>query len=164
MKVIVINGLPRSGKDTFVNYCKNSNAKIYNLSTVTDIKRKAKLIGWDGQKDSRGRRLLSDLKDAMTLYNDSPFQSIVDEVKTHINEENSICFIHCREPEEIERFVNELNAKTLFIRRAAADNVVSNHADERVYDFDYDFVYANDGTLEQLEKDAISFANWLIKE
>lgn len=163
MKVIIVNGPPRSGKSTFVNFCKESDADVYNFSTIDGVKEKAKLLGWDGVKDEPGRRFLSDLKDALTLYCDGPFQEIAAKLKA-IDNENALCFIHCREPKEIQRFVDEYNAKTLFIRRAAADDIVSNHADAQVYDFDYDFVYSNDGSLEKLARDAISFANWIIKK
>ena len=164
MKVIVINGLPRSGKSTFVEFCKESDADVYNISTVDEVKEKAKLLGWDGVKDEPGRRFLSDLKDALTLYCDGPFRYVAEKIEAVKDNENALCFVHCREPKEIQRFVDEYNAKTLFIRRAAADDIVSNHADAQVYDFDYDFVYSNDGSLEKLARDAISFANWIIKK
>lgn len=80
MKVIVINGYPRSGKDTFVSYCKDvlirNGIPAYDFSTITPIKLIARQFGWNGQKDSASRKMLSDIRTALTEWNDYTFNYI----------------------------------------------------------------------------------------
>ena len=63
MEIIVINGYPESGKDTFVNLCKNivGESFVKNISTVDFVKEVAMLCGWDGTKTPKNRKFLSDL-------------------------------------------------------------------------------------------------------
>ena len=171
MKIIVINGVARSGKDSFVNACmKSTYNDVYSISSIDKIKELAKQIGWDGKKDERGRRLLSDLKDALTLYDDIPFKTIIKEINNILftysqfeqPTDNIIIFVFSREPEEIQRWVDEYNAKTLLIRRDVEEEF-DNHADRNVFNFDYDYVYSNIHDLKQLEKDAINFIDFIGK-
>ena len=51
-----------------------------------------------------------------------------------------------------------MNAKTLLIRRPSVENAnQSNHADEQVLDYCYDYIITNDSTMEELEEKAIGF-------
>lgn len=172
MKIFVINGFPRSGKDTFVDFCKeytgtNSTGSCLNISTVDMVKRIAKECGWDGEKTQENRRFLSDLKDLLTNFNDSPFQDCLESIdkfvslfnQNRISTQNIYVFVHCREPEEIQRWKDEYGAKALLIERPIIDKnrVFSNHADCNVLDIEYDYSIVNDGTLEDLQKKANSF-------
>ena len=69
--VIVINGAGGVGKDTLCNMAK-SEFRIDNISSITPIKRIAKMCGWNGKKDDKSRRFLSDLKLLCVEYNDYP--------------------------------------------------------------------------------------------
>jgi hypothetical protein len=62
-----------------------------------------------------------------------------------------ILFIHCREPEEIKRLVDDFKCSTLLITNNNITQVESNHADANVNNYNYDFVIHNDGTLEDLK-------------
>ena len=66
-------------------------------------------------------------------------------------------FIDCREPKEIQKFVDRLGAKTIFIDRKIEDYNASNHADANVENFEYDIVINNNGTLEDLAAAAMNF-------
>lgn len=166
MKIFVINGLPMSGKDTFVSLCQKHLCWCKNISTVDFVKEVAKFCGWDGEKTPKNRAFLSDLKDLLTQWNDVPFEKIKEEIRRyatqaqchHFSEDDVIVFIHCREPQEIQRFVEELGAETLLVRRAAVENNhQSNHADSDVFNYQYDYTITNDGTIEELEDAAIDF-------
>ena len=78
MKIFVINGAPRAGKDTFVEICKDliGNERCLNVSTVDFVKEVAKFAGWDGNKTPEARKFLSDLKDIMTEYDNIPFKKV----------------------------------------------------------------------------------------
>jgi len=53
--IIIVNGAPRSGKDTFVNFClKELKGLGKSVSTVDFVKEVAKFCGWDGEKAWQG--------------------------------------------------------------------------------------------------------------
>lgn len=157
-KYVIINGYPASGKDTTVNQCRLLRDNVTNMSTIDYVKSIAKLCKWNGKKDERGRRLLSDLKDAMTRYDDVPLKNIVENIRMF---SDKIIFIHCREPDEIEKLKNMINAKTLFIKNDNAKPLETNHADSEVENYNYDYILNNSGTLEELLVEANKFLEWL---
>lgn len=168
MSIYVVNGFPCAGKTTFEENIKRIvGDNCYILSTITPIKQIATMVGWNGKKDLESRKFLSDLKDLLTEYNDYPFHYICDQIK-HIEEEwadygispkSIVIFIDCREPEEIKKLCGKLDAKSLLIRRASAENSeTSNHADEGVLNYNYDIVIENDGNLFDYANKAIDFA------
>ena len=161
--VVIINGSAGVGKDTFVDIC-NSFCKVMNYSSIDEIKRLAKLIGWDGNKDEKGRKLLSDLKVAMSEYCDLPFQSMKNKYEEFIKSDADILFLHIREPEEIARAANEFNAITLLIKNKNVKQITSNMADANVYDLNYDAVIDNSRTLDDLKNIAKWFIGILEKE
>ena len=155
--IIIINGYGGSGKDTFVEFVSKYN-KVYNFSSVDKVKEIAKIIGWNGEKDEKSRKFLSDLKKLTTDYNDMSFNSIKEAVNNFNSSDNEIMFIHIREPEEIKRAVLEFNAKTLLIKRDDINKITSNYSDASVENYNYDYVI-NNTTLEELEKQAKNFYN-----
>lgn len=166
MKIIVINGAPCSGKDAFAAICHKYITWCGNISTVDFVKEVAVHCGWNGTKTPKDRKFLSDLKDLLTEWNDVPFQKVrteinkleYDAMRFHIDSDEVVCFIHCREPQEIQKFVDRLGAKTLLLRRPDVENnEQSNHADSQVLNYDYDYTIVNDGTLLDLELKAIDF-------
>ena len=73
-------------------------------------------------------------------------------------EDDIAIFIDCREPEEIKKLCTALDAKSLLIRRAGAENSeTSNHADAQVLNYDYDIVIENDGNLLDFTNKAFDF-------
>lgn len=166
MKIIVINGAPCSGKDTFASLCQKHLLWCGNFSTVDFVKEVAHKCGWNGTKTSENRKFLSDLKDLLTEWGDIPYKKVFIEVQRleydvtrfGFDEDEAVCFIHCREPQEIQKFVDRMGAKTLLIRRPEVEsNEQSNHADAQVFDYNYDYTIVNDGTLADFEQKAINF-------
>ena len=157
-KVVVINGIATVGKDKFIEfYEKHSPAKIINISTIDEVKSIAMKMGWDGTKDDKSRKFLSDLKDLWTEYNDGIFKSVVD----YINKFHGVViFVHCREPKEISKFKNKFkeNCVTLLVKRECI-HVPDNHADREVENYEYDMTLFNNGTLQDLEEKAIEAIN-----
>lgn len=154
-----------------------------NSSTVDIIKHVAKILGWDGVKTPEARKFLSDLKDLSTNFNDYPNQKIINDVKAcresqiavnkatgdyyyHekvdnvlVNNAFKFWFIHCREPEHIEKLKNAIgnDCYTIFMVRDVHIKEASNHADANVENYKYDFYIDNTGTLEDLEAKAFKF-------
>ena len=170
MKIVVINGFPLSGKDTFVNFCIHNMSVLnkgmgFNLSTIDPIKSIAINLGWDGLKTDKDRKFLSDLKKLLTEWNDIPYKATYSKMNTIYNrlinqkvpEDKIIFFVHSREPEEIKRFKEDFGAKTLLVKKDNIDKEFSNESDKNVNNYEYDFIIENNGTLEELEQKAIDF-------
>ena len=154
-KIFVINGSGGVGKDTFVQfvsefYCRLTNKQVINYSSVDEIKKIAKDIGWTGSKTERDRKFLCDLKLIVSEYNDLPFAAMRGKVE-------DILFLHIREPEEIKRAVQEFNAITILVKRDNILHITSNSADDQVFNYDYDIVIDNNGTEADLKEVANIF-------
>ena len=158
-QIIIINGQGGVGKDEICNVVKKHySTKV--VSSIDRIKAIAVYGGWDGQKDLKGRKLLFDIKLAFSEYNDLPFKQMAHEIKIFKNfRDEQILFIHVREPEEIKKLVSEYpEIKTLLIIRGERPLNFGNMADDNVYDYNnYDFVFENNGELENLENDFMEF-------
>ena len=75
-----------------------------------------------------------------------------------IDNPDTMVFVHCREPEEITKFVKRNNARTLRIIRPNVEGIVaSNASDANVGNFVYDDVIVNDGSLDDLTKKAAAY-------
>lgn len=166
MQVVVINGAPTAGKDAFVKLCQNYLLWCGNFSTVNFVKEIAAKCGWDGTKTPENRAFLSNLKDLLTNWKDVPYKKVEQAIQSYEKQaigydfasEDVLCFVHCREPWEIQKFVDRLGAKTLLIRRPEIETKEqSNHADSDVFNYNYDYTIMNDGTLWDLEKKAANF-------
>lgn len=170
---IIINGAGGSGKDTFIDLFtevvrEHSSCTFDSLvrrySSVDEVKSFAELMGWDGVKDERGRRFLSDIKDAMTRYNDAPFNYMIKRVAEYSAEnDEGFIFFHVREPKEIQKAVDGFGATTLFVdRKSVKPLFFDNHADRNVTEYSYDYRLNNDGSLEDLKEEARKFYHFLI--
>ena len=171
MKIILVNGMPESGKTTFEEMCahfyresNNFRNYIITLSTITPIKKLAEQIGWDGKKTPKDRKFLSNLKDLCTEYNDYSINWIKEGINNYCSSvsdyevKKTFVFIDTREPEEIERLKKEWNAKALLMRRTSVENnEQSNHADAEVFKSDYDYIIENNGAKEDLKEKAKEF-------
>lgn len=160
MKILIINGAPRSGKSLFCELCREQlNGWGYEYSTVDFVKEIAAKCGWKGEKTPKNRKFLSDLKDLLTEWNDVPFETVKFYIRNTflayenlgVDTDKLVFFIHCREPKEIQKFVDRMGAKALIVRRLEAEEQKqSNHADSNVFNYDYDYVICNNGTKEDL--------------
>lgn len=162
MKVFVVNGLPTSGKTTFeqlvVEEARKQNKLVMITSIIDSVKECAEVIGWTGEKTSKARKFLSDLKDALEEWKDLPFKAIKIDYWDAYNSGIDLLFIDAREPKDIERIKNEFNAKSILIHRDEVINQkLSNHADSNVYETAYDYIIYNNADLNNLRESAIIF-------
>lgn len=170
IKVVLINGCGGVGKDTFVESCRKIGFKkdivVENSSTVDLVKVAATLLGWNGIKDERGRRFLSDLKDLADGYSEFSLNYIkgrIEKIEKLHQISNAVLFVHCREPQQLEKFKKELNAIALLIKNDRVKKITSNHADSEVENFNYDIEILNNGSFEELENKAKEFLNFLFQ-
>ena len=148
--VFVINGSGGVGKDTVVEFC-GKYVKVKNVSAVDKIKEAAKLLGWQGTKEDKDRKMLSDLKQLSIDYNDGPTQYIIGEYNKFMDSDEDIMFVHIREPWEIKKLVEHIGCHTLLIKSNRVERIVTNKSDASVFDYDYDEIINNDGSIKELE-------------
>lgn len=151
--VVIINGAGGAGKDTLCEITAR-HYKTRTISTVDRVKEIALFGGWDGVKNDRGRKFLSDIKRACIEYDDLPLKWIVEAYRDFLATDERIMFIHCREPEEIRKLKDAIpGSKTLLVRRPGAQKNFGNASDDRVEAFDYDYTYENNKPLDGVEED-----------
>ena len=163
IKVVVVNGCATCGKDTFIGLCAEilGEKRVKNASSIDCVKRLARTIGWNGEKTPKNRKFLSDLTDTLTEWNDYPCKDICLEYeifKDYLNYyklDSGVMFVCVREPSEIEKLVKQFDALTIILRRDEAEEKrASNHADEEVFDYIYDYQIDNNGDIESLKESA----------
>ena len=168
--VIIINGKGGSGKDTLIEGLRNLEEKqgrmIKNISSIDKIKEIAACVGWDGCKDQKGRKFLSDLKSVVTGYSDFITEDLKNQAREHVSErfeKSSYMFVHIREPEEIDRLKESLAKEGIVVNTLlitsprCEDQVYGNKSDDDVSDYDYDCVYRNDKDLMTSRKEFWEF-------
>lgn len=164
--VIVINGKPRSGKDTFskfiVKYCDEKSILCDVWSTI-DIEKEILeeyIKPYDINSDI-DRGFLSDFKALLNEYYDYTFESfkVIMEDLT-----DGIIIIHSREWKEIQRFKeyctkNNINFISVYVIGKDERHDFTNYSDKFCDDKqnDYDYKIKNFGTLEELEQNAKQF-------
>ena len=160
---IVINGAGGVGKDTLCELAAK-HFKVKNISSITPIKEIAKLCGWDGTKDNKARKFLSDLKRLCVEYNDYPTLWAKEQYDSFLDSDEEIMFVHIREPEEIQKFVDATGgaAKTLLVRggKRMSKEKYGNVSDDGVENYSYDLYYLNESSLDVAEVEFVS----LLKE
>ena len=166
MRIFIVNGLPQAGKTTFERACtRYYDGEVKIISTVDFVKYVAAICGWDGTKTPKNRKFLSDLKAMLAEWNDVPWKKIATELQSIAREERdglhkyeTIVFIDSREPAEIARFSSELCAQSILVTRPELSaEAQSNTSDANVFDYDYDYVISNDGTVDEWEEKAKLF-------
>lgn len=160
-KIFVINGKPRSGKDTVVKMV-GDLVKAVNYDSVGKIKKLALEAGWDGIKDEPARKMLSELKRILKEYNDLPYQWMSTAIANFKQSDNQVMFLHVREPEEIKRLVDDFNVETIFVSRKCIPEINSNESDAQVSKFSYDWLISNEGSLDELKKTVEQFVREVV--
>lgn len=157
---IVINGAGGVGKDTLCDFA-SKKFKVKNISSITPIKEIAAMCGWDGRKDNKSRKFLSDLKKLCVEYNDYPTAWAKGQYDEFLLSDDEVMFVHIREPEEIEKFVASTSGevKTLLVRGGArmSSEKYGNASDDGVENYNYDYYFLNDKTLEEAETEFVKF-------
>ena len=176
MKILCINGQGGAGKDSFVNFCGSERRGVFNFSMVDGIKEVARRAHWNGSKDLKDRKFLSDLKDLIDEYNDFSFREVEENITRCFKyydrywrdftdcKVEPVFFVHAREPKDIQRWKDEHGARAVIVRRNEIEGKYGNHADDQVFDFDYDYIIYNQGTLDELFELAKNFIDNIREE
>lgn len=168
-KVFILNGKGAVGKDEFKNFVieydkeLNNTDRIVSTSIIDRVKDIAAKCGWGGAKQDSDRAFLHDLKILLEKYNDLPYKTVANFI--YYMSSRTIngtliypyIFVDAREVHDIERLVKDFNATTVLVKRG--DRVYGNEADDNVFNWQYDYVIDNNGTLNDLKDAARTFWN-----
>ena len=174
MMIVIISGANNSGKDNFVEFfIEQYRYKAFNWSTIEYIKELSKkYFGWNGKKTEPARKFLAEMKKIWAEFNNGPFNHMVKKIKSHSgklnkkNRDNVVYLIHCREPEEIQKFKDEFKDRciTLLLKReerTEKNKIADNHADMGVDNYNYDRIILNNGSKIDLKLEAVKFVEEL---
>lgn len=163
---IVVNGKPRSGKDTVVKFMSSTfqykRWSTWAYSSITPVKSLIAHTGIDiSKKTDEDRALMSEIGMALEKHSEWRTNCCADAVAErllHSDDKSTVVFVHMREPKliikfknAIERKVSDVIFKTLFVERKKVQLVTSNESDAGVYDMVYDYTMFNDDSLQALE-------------
>ena len=186
-KVVIINGKPQSGKDTFCKYAQgycddDESANTLIISSVDPLKEMLTQLGWDGTKTDKIRDMLMDMKQLWVQNQDGPtmflFNNILEFHKACTGEDNIVC-VHIREPEEIKKLVNALtgfesmgiDVISLLVIREGGEDTPNQPAETRRSDdealinsYEYDVTINNDEDLIKLQELAAEFVDKLLED
>ncbi len=165
MRIFYIMGGARTGKDTFREVFENHfNTK--QISVVDRVKEIAKeCFDWDGKKDEKGRQLLSDLKDAWDKYNEGTIKNVGKWLDSLDKTQVEVVFIQVREYHSIKRMKELYGGEVIRVTRGEENSdVEKKKLSEFPEDWEPDYDFKNDGTLEEFKKDVLLFINFLKKE
>lgn len=169
--VIVVNGSPRAGKDTFIEMLLEDLASQHvptdTFSSIDPVRALLTAAGFDlSEKTEADRRLLSVVGDAVETHSQWRTNACVDRVKQFASETSNrgAFFLHIREPRNIE-LVKSLCAdavpdsvfSTIYLDSIRAEKITSNPSDAGVADMIYDHVITNNGTKDDLRAAARNF-------
>ena len=160
--IFVTNGMARCGKDTFAQFL-GEIVPVAKYSSIDRIKEISRLVGWDGViKTEKERKLWSDMKSAFTEYSDFPFRVTCERIDEFLADtENMVLLIDVREASEIEKLKKSHGVLAILIKNDNVKTINSNESDKNVFNYDYDFVIENNGTLEEFRQKVKTFAEML---
>ncbi|HHV13986.1 MAG TPA: hypothetical protein GXX75_27340 [Clostridiales bacterium] len=152
--MVILSGKAGSGKDTCGEYLVSLGFKRYAFADK--LKEIARLMGWDGEKDERGRALLQELGMAGRKYDPDIWVKLVIEKMEKEKPEN-IVITDCRFRNEFDalvKFAEEHGYEVvpILIKRARAglpDNL-GEHPSEKEFESFPSIVISNDGTKAEL--------------
>lgn len=151
--ILIVNGRPGAGKDTFADIL-SKYASVKKISIIDLTKEMATMAGWDGFKNDRSRKFLSDLKSLIDDFNDASFCDIERKLIAYIDSDDyDYILIDARRIKDIDRMRKEFDAKSVYIENNNIKYKPTNIDDiEAQYNNSkYDLTISNNGTLRQFE-------------
>ena len=163
--VLIVNGKPRAGKDTFVELL-SCMIPVYKYSIIEKVKCVALDCGWKGKKEERDRKFLYELKKLTDEYSDMSFIDVYERIEAFAKDEiKEVLFaVDIRDPEDIEMMKDLTGAFTVFIENENVPEITSNPADANVANYEYDFVIKNNGTMDDYKREVYNFLMALLQK
>lgn len=164
--IVLINGVARSGKDTFaemlVPYLCNNDKTGFILPNAFGVKEVAsKVYGWNGDKDERGRSLLIDITNTGYKYDSMFWEKYANNHLKCLEKQIKHKFDYVVVPDFrypiTQQYYNALGYRvvTIYVARPDYDNelgVNKYDVSEMPMDIDFDYTVINDSDLENLKE------------
>lgn len=160
--VIVVNGYPRAGKDTAVDFMRAwlLNGRVSNTAySAIDVVR-VMLGSRDidlSAKTPADRKLLATVGDAMQEHSQFITNMAFSAIKWFFHAiPTGVFFLHMREPDRIEIMRQHCEAIGVRLIKVCvisdlAEKVFSNTADANVDQIEYDWIIDNNASVEELD-------------
>ena len=174
MKIYLISGPARNGKDTIGNYLENEYKKREYKVCKSQISKYLKqyvkdYFGWDGQKDDKGRTLLQYVGTDIVRKKNPDYwvDFVISFVKLFADEWGYVLIPDTRFPNEIDRWKDEgFNPIHVRVVRDGFDNGLSeeqkNHPSETALsDYSAHLLVHNNSDLDTLRDKAYTFCGIL---
>lgn len=174
--IVLINGLPRAGKDTVSNYvCSQARNQGWRSTSISSIDPIREMLRDEGVpvdlKRPEERKLMAEVKSAFDHYDWLATRMCARKVQAWLDavrEAPAICFVHMREAAAIDNFqklfLDDVEIVKLLVTSPRAEIVTNNVADLDVMNTVYDLTVVNDGTLAELRETCRKLTAELLKE
>lgn len=161
--VIIVNGPPRAGKDTAIEFMtrafKQRGYTVREFSSIDPVRNQMQFFGIDvTQKTPADRKLLATIGDALQEHSDyrtnqciAEAKKFFDWVKSHRDPiMKGVMFIHIREPDLIKKLELDMTVPvtTVYVKGGLSESVEHNNpADANTEKMNYDIYIFNNGSL-----------------
>lgn len=161
MIIMLCSNVPGAGKDTVANLLsKKMNAKIGSFASP--IKELAKLGGWDGKKDDKGRELLIGIGEIFKKYDKHTWSNMLYNKIFPMIENNIIIsdFRYVCEIDFIEKISRYATVLVIGIERDGIEmNEIVKENQSEYSKLPKNFIIKNNGTLSDLEYEVEKILN-----
>lgn len=162
--LVIVNGYPRVGKDTFIELCRtklfeqgimNKNVSMID-ETIAMIRSHSAMSDFAiNSKSPEDRKLMATVHKALLDFGNGPIEALFSRFG-NTEGDAFVGFTCCREPETIERLMTHAiqsgwKVSTVMVHRTTNEPIVTD-ADRHVNDYTYDSYIFNTGTIEQLDE------------
>lgn len=170
IKVIVVNGVSRSGKNEFIDYMREKHQLLISHSTIDTIFKSLTQYGMidKSKKGPKEREFLASVKQAWIEYNDGPFDEVKNLVsflderrKLTYNLKTTYLIVQVREPEEMQKLKDYFKEDFISILVVKDDVKPQHETDNHVNEWAYTYIVPNNGTLKDLEKQTDMIVRWI---
>ena len=159
MKIIILSGKARSGKNEVANILKNKlSGKTIIIAYASYLKTYAhEIIGWNLDENTKPRTFLQEIGDLVKKI-DSKFlvNRILQDIEVYKNYFDNIIISDARFVDEIEMIKNKYDSIVIRINGKESDltEIQKHHNTETSLDDynKYDYSINNDGNLNELEE------------
>lgn len=165
--LVIINGQPRAGKDTAIEFMRQTLARFGYIteafSSIEPVRDMLTEAGFDlTRKTEADRALLSEVGNAVEKHSQFRTNACAQTIWAFFEkfeDEPMVMFIHMREPALIELLLTlvRVNVVTVLIKSPRASQIKSNTADRGVFGMKYDDRISNGGSLDDLNQQCEQF-------
>ena len=169
--VIVVNGPPRAGKDTAIDfmqdYLNDRLIRTESFSSIDPIKDMLEDFVDLSAKTESDRKLLATVGDAMQEHSMYRTDYSLRVIRIFFRVGRGVFFLHMREPTLIDVVrkaceAEDITFTTILLRSSREQLVMSNPADAGVLNGQYDIIMRNDGSLDLLRTVCVAWMKSLL--